>query len=352
MTLGVVIVGAGGIAVAHVDAVLAEAQKPDPALRLTGLVSRSGGRVAAFADLAAERQGTHPWIAASVEDALTRHGTDLVVVCTESGDHARTALAAIEAGRHLLIEKPLATRLADVGRIADAARMASVRHPDQVIAVVSQRRFTPATAELVDAVAAGRLGRITSASVLMPWWRDREYYASRPWRGTWAGDGGGSLMNQGIHFADLLIALLGHPEQVVGFTGRVGHDVVETEDTAGAVIRFAGGAIATALTSTAASPGSPWELRVHGTGGSAMLGEIDDAERSATPAGASTALAQQYADVVDAVRSQRAPRVGLPEARAALALVKSVYIAEATAATVSFDAVLAGALDHLDRAGV
>ncbi|MFB2596180.1 Gfo/Idh/MocA family protein [Herbiconiux sp. P17] len=215
----------------------------------------------------------------------------------------------------------------------------------------------------------------------MPWWRDADYFASRPWRGTWAGDGGGSLMNQGIHFADLMIAVLGRPEKVAGFTGALGHDGIETEDTAGAVIRFSGGAIATLLTSTAASPGSAGELRVHGTGGSAMMvderlefaglagalpaagwpGSRDTgtgtgtregtAARSAMPTGANRALARQYADVVDAVRSRRPPRVGLPEARAALALVKAAYIADVTAATVSFDAVLSGALDHLDPAG-
>ncbi|MFB2596181.1 Gfo/Idh/MocA family protein [Herbiconiux sp. P17] len=162
MTLGVAIVGAGGIAAAHIDAVLTDAEGPDPALRLAGLVSRSGGRASAFADLAAARQGTRPWVTAALQDALDRDDADLVVVCTESGDHANTALVVIEAGRHLLIEKPLATRLADARRLDDAVRASAFRHPDRVVSVVSQRRFAPATAELVAAVAAGHLGRITS----------------------------------------------------------------------------------------------------------------------------------------------------------------------------------------------
>jgi predicted dehydrogenase len=367
-TLGVVIVGAGGIAATHLDVVLA-----NPGFRLTGIVSRSGTGPAALAETAASRQGGPPWITASTEEALRRGDTELVVICTESSDHAGTAISAVEAGRHVLVEKPVATRLADARRLAEAARSASVRHPGQVVSVVSQRRFAPATTELLAAVAEGRLGRITSAAVLMPWWRGAEYYATRPWRGTWAGDGGGSLMNQGIHFVDLMTAALGRPAEVTALTGTPGHEGLETEDTAGVVIRFADGPIATMLTTTAAHPGEAASLHLHGTEGTALLVDdrlsfsgasaheaapaptpqrIDDAARSAAPAGGRVALARQYADVLGAVRDRRPPRVGLEEAVAALALVKAAYSADATRRVVAFDEVLAGALDHRDPAGV
>ncbi|GAB3598161.1 Gfo/Idh/MocA family protein [Microbacterium tumbae] len=351
--IAVAVVGVGGIGRAHIRAIL-----EDPDLRLAGMVTRTPERLAGLAVEIAGEQGDAPWIAKDLEEGLAARDADLVVICTESGRHATDAETAIRSGRHVLVEKPVATTLAGARRLTD---LVAAGPRQRLVSVVSQRRFSPGAARLAGLVRSGGLGRITSASIVLPGWRGEEYFTNRPWRGTWAGDGGGALFNQGVHQMDLLGWLLGAPTSVTGLTATVAHDGIETEDTAGALIRFPGDVIATVLATTAAHPGSPAELRIHGTKASELL--VDGApgaggfpgEVAVTSGGARSQIQQdlavQYRDVIEAIRDGRPPAVGLADAVRALSLVKATYVSARLGAPVAFEDVLSGALDHLDPAG-
>src|SRR5204863_394317 len=171
-----------------------------------------------------------------VKDAVAAPdaGIDLVAICTPSGLHAEDTELALAAGRHVFVEKPLDVSLPRARRLARLAVQAEQR--GLVVSVVSQHRFDPASVAVAGALAAGRLGRVTSAVASVAWWRGQDYYDSAAWRGTWALDGGGALMNQGVHTVDLLGWLLGEPVEVFAHTGRLAHDGIEVEDVAVATI--------------------------------------------------------------------------------------------------------------------
>jgi UDP-N-acetyl-2-amino-2-deoxyglucuronate dehydrogenase len=133
-----------------------------------------------------------------------------------------------------------------------------------VMTVISQHRFDPATEVTLAAIRNGELGRITSGIASIDWWRGQSYYDSGDWRGTWELDGGGALMNQGVHTVDLLVAALGEPVEVFAYTGTLAHERIETEDAAVDVVKFASGALGVLHGSTAAYPGLSARLQVHG----------------------------------------------------------------------------------------
>ena len=259
--IGVAVVGAGIIGRNHAAAILrhprlrvAAVVDPDESAR-TALVDTLGGDAAQFGTLTA----------ALAADA----GIDLVAICTPSGLHAEDAELALTAGRHVFVEKPLDVSLPGARRLARLAARAEQR--GLVVTVVSQHRFDPASVAVAGALAAGRLGRLTSAVASIAWWRGQDYYDSASWRGTWALDGGGALMNQGVHTVDLLVWLLGQPIEVFAYTGRLAHEGIEVEDVAVATIRFASGALCVLHATTAAYPGTAVRLAVHGDRGTAVL---------------------------------------------------------------------------------
>lgn len=189
----------------------------------------------------------------------------VVSVCTPSGLHAEQAVRAAEAGKHVLVEKPMALSLADADAMIEACRANGV-----TLAVCLQRRTEPAVMRVREAVASGALGRVTLAGAFMPYYRSDAYYAQASWRGTWDGDGGGVLMNQGIHLIDLLVWCLGDP-QVVGAAAATLVRGVEVEDTAAATLRFPDGALGVLAGTTTAAPGFAHELRFHGSEGSIVM---------------------------------------------------------------------------------
>jgi UDP-N-acetyl-2-amino-2-deoxyglucuronate dehydrogenase len=201
-----------------------------------------------------------------LDAALARDDVDAVAVCTPSGQHADVAVAALQAGKHVIVEKPLEITPDAAARIAAAAEAAGT-----VVTVISQRRFAPVYSFLREAAAKGQFGTITSGSASMYWWRSQAYYDSAGWRGTWALDGGGALMNQGIHSIDLLTWLLGEPVEVTAYAGTLAHERLEVEDTAVATVRFSGGALAVIHGTTAAYPGLTSTIAVFGDRGSAMV---------------------------------------------------------------------------------
>jgi UDP-N-acetyl-2-amino-2-deoxyglucuronate dehydrogenase len=137
--------------------------------------------------------------------------------------------------------------------------------------VISQHRFDPSTETTLAAIARGELGRLTSGIASIDWWRGQSYYDSGDWRGTWELDGGGALMNQGVHTVDLLVAALGRPVEVFAYTGTLAHERIEVEDVATGVVRFESGALGVLHATTAAYPGLSARLQVHGDRGSAVI---------------------------------------------------------------------------------
>lgn len=202
----------------------------------------------------------------SLRDALSEVQIDAVSICTPTGRHGEGAIAALQAGKHVIIEKPAEVTVAKTDEIIAAQRRAGA-----LVAVISQRRFDPATEVAVGAIRRGELGRLTSGIASIDWWRGQSYYDSGDWRGTWELDGGGALMNQGVHTVDLLVATLGLPVEVTAYTATLAHNRIEVEDVAVGVVKFANGALGVLHASTAAYPGLSARLQVHGDQGSVVI---------------------------------------------------------------------------------
>jgi UDP-N-acetyl-2-amino-2-deoxyglucuronate dehydrogenase len=286
----------------------------------------------------------------SLEALLARADVEAVAICTPSGLHAAQAAAALRAGKHVLLEKP-----ADINLEALDDLQAALEESGRKLSVVSQHRFDPASLTLKSAVERGALGRLTSASAQVRWWRAQAYYDSGGWRGTWGLDGGGALMNQSIHTVDLMLWMMGPVVEVSAYSGLLAHERIEVEDTVVAALRFASGALGTLHATTAAYPGLSARLEVSGSRGSATIDDDrltyfhaapEDAgegffnapggnqaeaaiEATATagadPASLSMAHREQYRDLIAAIREDRDPAVTLPDGRRAVQLILAVY---------------------------
>ena len=186
---------------------------------------------------------------ASLEEMLSDPAIDAVTICTPSGLHTQQAIAAMRAGKHVVCEKPMSLTLEQADELIRTANETGVK-----VCIISQFRFTPAVQAVKKAIEAGALGKIVSGSLQMKYFRSDEYYASGAWRGTWAMDGGGCLMNQGIHGVDVFRYLMGPVKQLTGFA-RTQLRHIEVEDSAAAALEFENGAVGTLEGSTVCSPG-------------------------------------------------------------------------------------------------
>jgi UDP-N-acetyl-2-amino-2-deoxyglucuronate dehydrogenase len=365
--LAVVIVGAGVIGANHAAAILRH-----PRLRITGLVDPDDVARRDLAGWVGRQAPVEPPARyASLGAALADRRADLVVICTPTGLHAEQAEQGLAAGAHVLVEKPLDVSLGRTRRLAEAAADAASR--GLVTSVVSQHRFDPAAVAVAQAISVGRLGRITSAVASVPWWRTQGYYNSAAWRGTRSLDGGGALLNQGVHTVDLLVWLLGRPVEVCAHVGRLAHRDIEVEDVVVAHLRFQTGALAVLHATTAAYPGLGVRLSVHGSRGSAVIHDdqleyFHAADGAADAASANQAAEllppgevygaakpadafvlghlRQYHDVVDAIDRGRSPAVGVPDAMLALGVVEAVYRSADLGRSVLVDDVLDGAVEE------
>ena len=369
-TLSTAIIGCGVIGRTHVDAVLQLADR----LALTALVDVSLERADALADVVEERTGVRPAVHATVQELVAAEPPQLVVVATPSGLHVEQAVVALESGAHVLIEKPLDVDLIRARRLADAAAAAAAR--GKVCSVISQHRFDPSSQIVHSAIADGAFGRVTSGVATVPWWRSQDYYDSGDWRGTWALDGGGALMNQGVHTVDLLLWFLGRPVTVSADIALLAHEGVEVEDTAVATLTFDSGALAVLHATTAGYPGLPVRLQVLGSDGSAVIdgdalqyihlkqdadgaagaygGGGNQADRYSVepPAGVdatqfSYGHVRQYLDLLDAIDGGREPLLTVEQALLALAAVRAVYVSAVLGRKVRIDDVIAGEYDDL-----
>lgn len=197
---------------------------------------------------------------------LDRDDIDIVNICTPSGLHADMAIAAARRGKHAIVEKPM-----DVSLEKADAMIRAFKEADRKLCVISQHRFDPATVQLKKAIDRGDLGDLLLAEVTCNWYRSQAYYDEADWRGTWALDGGGALMNQSIHTIDVFQYLAGPVASVYSECGQLNHVGIEVEDTAIAIWRLAGGGMASVVGTTVAYPGLPTQIALYGTKATAVL---------------------------------------------------------------------------------
>jgi predicted dehydrogenase len=190
---------------------------------------------------------------------------DSVHICTPSGSHLEIAGEAMALGKSIVCEKPLEISTERVDQMIEEAKRRSVR-----IAGIFQNRWNEANRTIRSATESGRFGRLTWAGSFTPWYRPDKYYAPGGWRGTWKMDGGGAVMNQGIHQIDLLQWIMGPVKRVSAYAASRIHDTIEVEDTMSCALEFANGAFGTFVSTTAMWPGSPTRLEVGGEKGTAV----------------------------------------------------------------------------------
>ena len=248
-------------------------------------------------------------------DLLLREPIDVVLIGSPSGCHADQAIAAARAGKHVLVEKPLDISTARIDALLD-----EVDRADVTLGVFFQDRLHPDVVAMKRAIDSGEIGAPILATGEVKWNRPPEYYANSRWRGTWALDGGGALINQGIHTVDLLLHLLGPVAHVAGRTATRVH-AIEAEDTAVVMLEFASGAFATIQATTAAQPAQPRRVEIVGTNGTLTFSE------TATTAAVANELPHKRIidDFVDAIRNRRPPICDGREGRRSVAVVEAVY---------------------------
>lgn len=275
---------------------------------------------------------------------------ELIAIATESGKHASIALDCIDAGKNLIIEKPIAMSIADAEEIIRKAAEKNV-----VVSACHQNRFNLAVQRTKEALDADRFGRLSHGSIHVRWNRNKGYYDQAPWRGTWEEDGG-CLMNQCIHGIDLLRWLMGDEVvEVYGATRQRFHDYLEAEDIGMAVLKFKNGALGTIEGTTNVFPRNLEEtLYLFGETGTVKIGgtstnNIDvwdfaeETEDDAALKGLQEATSNVYgnghtslyADVIDAIDSGRRPYVDAVAGRNALEIVLAIYRSQKTGAPVA-----------------
>jgi predicted dehydrogenase len=273
---------------------------------------------------------------------------DIVTICTPSGAHMEPAVMAAEAGKHVIVEKPLEITLDRCDAIINACEKSGV-----VLSAIFPSRFHESSKLMKEAVESNRFGKLTMGDSYVKWFRTQEYYDSGAWRGTWKLDGGGALMNQAIHSVDLLAWLMGPVASVTAQTDTLAHERIAVEDVCAATVRFENGAIGVIQASTAAYPGYLKRIELHGTGGSAVLEEEDikvwDFEKSApsdeaikermagktqTGGGASDPNAighhghtEQFTDVIRAIESGGKAVIDGHEGRRSVEIILAIYAA-------------------------
>lgn len=311
----------------------------------------SGCRVIACMDVVPERAqafgAKYGCAAYSDMSKFLRHpGLEIVTVCTPSGTHMEAAVQVAQAGKHLIVEKPIEITLERIDTIIEACEKNGV-----TLSGVFMSRYYEGAKLLKQAVDEGRFEKLTLGSAYIKWWRSQEYYDKGGWKGTKRYDGGGALMNQGIHAVDLLQWFMGPVDSVEAYCATLGHERIEVEDTAVAALRFKNGALGVIEGSTAAYPGFLKRIEICGVGGSVILEEQsfrcwqfasekpEDrsirerlALKESSGGGAADPAAigylghkLQFEDVVASIRAGRRPTVDGQEARKAVELILAIY---------------------------
>ncbi len=324
------IIGTSGIAAVHARCISRNSEA-----KLVAMVASTAVR----ADAAEKQYGVAAYD--SIDEALQHHDIHACVICTASGQHLEPTLSLLRRGVHVLCEKPLeinVDRASQMIRAADAAGC--------LLGGVFQNRFSPDFLKLQEAVKANQFGSLLLANAYIKWYRNEDYYATSPWKGTLKGDGGAALINQGIHTIDLLLLLAGEVKSVFAKVKTVMH-AIEGEDLGVCILTFKNGMTGVIEGSTALYPGYPERIEVYGTDGSAILegGRIIEWNFKQSEAmalevkdgvegsGASDPMAisddghqRQIDDFVAALKEGRLPAVSHISALNALNLIQHIYL--------------------------
>ena len=275
-------------------------------------------------------------------DKFLQHpGLQIVKICTPSGTHAELGVRPAEAGKHVLVEKPIEINLEQADAVIAACDKAGVK-----LGVIFQSRFLPAVQRIKQAIDEGRLGKLMLGDALVKWYRAPEYYAPGSWRGTLKMDGGGALINQAIHTIDLLCWMMGPVESAFAMKAALRYPHIEAEDTLVGTVKFQNGALGVVQAATSAKPGFKRRLEISGERGSiildgdaisvwaidgedANLGEAEQlTDGSANPAAISNeGHRRQIEDMMHAVIENRPPMIDGREGRKSLELVVALYAA-------------------------
>lgn len=205
-----------------------------------------------------------------IPEMIEKAAVESVVVCTPHPYHAAAVIEAAACGAHCLVEKPLASSLQDCDAMISACRQKNVK-----LGVVSQRRFYAPVKRVREAIDTGKIGSPALGTINMLGWRDRNYYESDPWRGTWEMEGGGVLVNQAPHQLDIFQWFMGPVEEVYGVWRNLNHPYIEVEDTALAIVKFKSGAIGNIIVSNSQKPGIYGKVHVHGSNGASVGVQTD-----------------------------------------------------------------------------
>lgn len=337
------LIGCGKIAAIH-----ALALDTLPGSDFVACCDRDVGRAEAMA-----ARHNVPHVFTDAEELFDSGLVDAALVCTPHPAHEPVVVAAAGAGIHVLCEKPLATTIGAADRMIAATARAGV-----TFGVIFQRRFWPAAQRIRAAIDSGKIGKITLGECTVRLWRGPEYFAQDPWRGTWATEGGGILMNQAVHSIDHFQWFMGRAVEVTGRIATLRHGAyIDVEDTAVATIVFENGALGVIQASSTFQPAFGFRVAIHGdTGATAGLWERNEGELGVndiwTIDGETTMrdkwLAEddgvkgfpqfhllQIEDFIQAVLDDRAPAVTGADARKSLEIILAIYESSRTGQPVT-----------------
>jgi predicted dehydrogenase len=278
------------------------------------------------------------------DQLLKRDDIDAVSICTASGEHATFGIPAAQAGKHVLVEKPIEISLEKADALIQACEDSKVK-----LGVIFQLRFLDACQEVKHAIDSGALGNPVMADCYMKFYRPQEYYSDSRWKGTQTLDGGGALINQGIHGLDLLIHLAGDIASVKAYMDVRAHENIEVEDTCVAAVKYANGALGVIQATTSVHPDFQQRIEIHGSEGTIILDGTEDVwikhwetfkdgardieERAPVEHSGAAAVREeggeahlrQIQDFVDAISDDREPAINGAEGRRSLEVVRAIY---------------------------
>lgn len=285
------------------------------------------------------------WVA-DYREVMRRDDIDVVTICLPTALHLEVATAAAEAGKHVLVEKPIELNIERARALVDVCKRNGVK-----LGAIFNRRFVYGTRRTHDAVHNGDLGTMLVADMRFKSWRTAEYYSESGWRGTWDKEGGAALINQGIHGVDLMTWIAGPIKRVQGYARHLRHHI-EGDDTTIAVVEYASGALGIIQCTTSVYPKQPDCMEFHGKKGTIVLedyeivgwdldngsdaGAPSDEERALPGAERGTSVGHffQVQDMANAVREGRDPVIRGEDVLHSLAVVQAIYEAERTGAAV------------------
>ena len=274
---------------------------------------------------------------ANLDDALGRADVDVVMIVTPSGTHSALGVKAAEAGKHVIVTKPMDVSVQACDRLIAAADAAAVK-----VGVDYQSRYVDENVQVASALQDGCLGKPILGEVRFKWFRSDEYFAhGGGWRGTWKMDGGGSLANQGAHLVDILLWFMGDAERVYGETAIMSHDI-ETEDVGLAIVNFTSGAKGTVMGTTTFPTNAYFSAEVHGTEGAILVDDVLEGKMQIIGDGLKqrlngyeNKLHNVIEDMVSVLETDGEMRVNGAEGRRTVALLEAIYASARSGQTVA-----------------